>query len=214
MSIVSIYNMSGELIHEIEIPNHIPKHREFKYTIEKLTYMDKSLYNANLYNASLSGVEIVDAKLYRANLKKSTLDRADLSDSDLREVNLQGASMRGTQLVRADLAGANLIEADLIGANFNDSNLFGAIIAERVTLLHKGYLTIFNVDTVENTLEIFNTNKGLYFRYNRILKISKSEDHFNFDYPDTLCSEEEFRDIIKSLKYAKIFKLHIEAAKL
>src|SRR6266481_4703995 len=85
-------------------------------------------------NINLEGAILRKANLYGANLEKANLYRANLDETSLDETNLQGA------------------------------NLEGATIKRDTYLLKDGYFTVTNIGSESGTLEIFNTEVGLYFR--------------------------------------------------
>jgi hypothetical protein len=75
------------------------------------------LYNRNLSNADLSGIDLSKANFMKADLSKANLKNADLSGVDLKSANLSGADLSG-----ADLSGADLSDADLNGADFRSAD--------------------------------------------------------------------------------------------
>ena len=77
------------------------------------------------------------ASLYDADLCNLDLRGIDLHRADLLYANLRGADLRGVNLSNADLAGADLRWADLRGANLRetdltDTNLTGADLRDTV----------------------------------------------------------------------------------
>jgi uncharacterized protein YjbI with pentapeptide repeats len=88
----------------------------------------RTLHQAPLFQANLTGADLVDAtlsqadlciaNLHAANLMMANLHKADLAGADLSEAILMGAD-----LVWALLTGANLDDADLSAANLSGANL-------------------------------------------------------------------------------------------
>jgi hypothetical protein len=85
-----------------------------------------NLSGAYLYEANLSGADLIGADLRGAYLYEAYLSGADLSGADLRGAYLIGADLRGAYLSRANLSGANLREANLRGAYLYEADLSGA----------------------------------------------------------------------------------------
>src|SRR6266481_4100647 len=139
MKKVIIYHIDGTILYEVKVPGDTLEDQEVKVTLEKLVKQGKNLIGANLRGTNLVG--------------------ADLRGADLRGANLLGADLEETNLV-----GTNLVGASLYGANLKWANLEGAIIKEGISLLKDGYFTVTNIGSEQSTLEIFNTNQGLYFR--------------------------------------------------
>ena len=71
-------------------------------------------------------IKLPQADLNEANLAEVTLIDGDLTDVDLRAANLTDANLRGTVLADADLRGANLTGADLTGVDLTGADLTGA----------------------------------------------------------------------------------------
>jgi uncharacterized protein YjbI with pentapeptide repeats len=103
------------------------------------------LREANLFGASLNGVNLRDARmgcidwfekqgctilteasLQGAQLEKAALGQADLRGADLSGANLLGADLSGAKLQGADLSRANLLGADLSGTDLQGASLSGA----------------------------------------------------------------------------------------
>ena len=98
---------------------------------------------ADLSNANLSGVNLMNynlrfadlsgANLSDANLECINLNHADLSDAILTNVNLElsdlvYADLSGADLTGANLTKANLTKANLFNANLNYAKLYRAIL--------------------------------------------------------------------------------------
>jgi uncharacterized protein YjbI with pentapeptide repeats len=103
--------------------------------------VNPDLAEADLMQASLSGVDLTDANLNRANLieadlskarapranfNKAFLNETDLSGANLGRASLVGANLHGANLYAADLHEAFLREADLSGADLSRAQLWGA----------------------------------------------------------------------------------------
>ncbi len=216
MKIVEIKDIRGNLLNNVEIPDDTSKDQEVKVALEKLVRLEAYLRRANLEGANLEGANLREiflreanlklANLYKADLRKAILQKANLEGANLKGANLEGANLERVNLRGADLKEANLKGATLIGANLKEVNLKwvnleGAIIKEGISLLKDGYFTVTNIGSEQSTLEIFNTNQGLYFR----------RDYF-------FGNEEIFKALVTN-KYgdsqiAKMYLLTIELAKL
>jgi hypothetical protein len=108
------------------------------------------LYNRNLRNADLSGIDLSKANFMKADLSKANLKNADLSGVDLKNADLSGADLSGANLSGADLSGADLSDADLSGADLSSAdfgstdsssdinNDFGSNLRDIFTSLPKG----------------------------------------------------------------------------
>src|SRR6266481_7489184 len=116
----------------------------------------------------LNNVEIPDDtskdQRIKVALEKLVQQRVNLKGANLVGANLEGANLAGADLVRANLRGADLEEANLAGTNLLGANLRGATIKEGIILLKDGYFTVTNIGSEKSTLEVFNTEVGLYFR--------------------------------------------------
>src|SRR6266481_2163251 len=153
----------------------------------------------------LNNVEIPDDTSKDQEVKVA-LEKLVRLEAYLRRANLEGANLEGVNLREIDLKEANLKGATLIGANLKEVNLKwvnleGAIIKEGISLLKDGYFTVTNIGSEQSTLEIFNTNQGLYFR----------RDYF-------FGNEEIFKALVTNKygdnKYAKMYLLQIDYAKV
>src|SRR6266481_6209970 len=176
MKTVTINDIRGNLLNSVKIPNDTSKDQEIKVALEKLVQLRVSLEGANLYRANLEGANLTNANLIRVDLRKANL-------------------------YQANLEGVNLYEASLYRANLQGANLERAIIKEGVTLLKGGYFTVTNIGSKQETLEVFNTEVGLYFRRGCFFG-----------------NEEEFRAAVTEKhgnnKYAKMYLLQIDYAKI
>ncbi|SRR6266481_6142680 len=201
MKTVTINDIRGNLLNSVEIPDDTPKDQEIKVALEKLVQLRVSLEGANLYRANLEGANLTNANLIRVDLRKANLYQANLYSASLQEARLEGANLFGTNLFKANLEGVNLYEASLYRANLQGANLERAIIKEGVTLLKGGYFTVTNIGSKQETLEVFNTEVGLYFRRGCFFG-----------------NEEEFRAAVTEKhgnnKYAKMYLLQIDYAKI
>ncbi len=83
------------------------------------------LRNSDLFEANLSGVNLVDV-----DLSGSDLSEANLVDAYLCRANLSGTGLVSAYLIVTDLTGANLRGANLSRANLNDAILVGADLRE------------------------------------------------------------------------------------
>lgn len=114
------------LLHELDV---VRKGRVFQFLYESgLLEKDMcviDLGRANLREALLFGVYLVEADLRGADLRG-----ADLRGTDLRKASLRGADLRGANLGRANLSGADLGMADLGGANLRETYLQKASLGE------------------------------------------------------------------------------------
>ncbi len=88
------------------------------------------LSGADLRGADLSNAALRGADLRGADLREAVLSGADLRKSDLQGADLQGVELQGTRLFGVDLTEANLIDADLTGANLGDATLAGVSAVE------------------------------------------------------------------------------------
>ena len=94
-----------------------------------------SLLFADLGEAQMNDVVLIDAilddaylyqtVLFRADMRGVVANRATLTEAHLRNANLAGADLRNADLVHADLAGA-----DLAGADFRNAQLLSAILID------------------------------------------------------------------------------------
>ena len=80
------------------------------------------LFEANLSGADLVGADLGGAYLYEAHLGGADLSRANLSgavlgSADFSQAKLSGANLSGANLFTANLSGTNLVMANLSGAN-------------------------------------------------------------------------------------------------
>jgi uncharacterized protein YjbI with pentapeptide repeats len=101
--------------------------------LNEVTLVDVDLTNvdlrgADLTEANLRGTVLTDAdlrgaNLTRANLEKTVLTKADLRDTDLSKTNLTDADLRGANLTGANLTGADLTDADLRGGRYDAETL-------------------------------------------------------------------------------------------
>lgn len=86
---------------------------------------EADLHSVVLMDAFLVGVDLSGADLRNAELGSALLVQANLNKVDLTSANLMGATLITANLVEANLSGTNLDWADLSGAN-----LRGAILGE------------------------------------------------------------------------------------
>ncbi|SRR6266481_296321 len=154
MTTVEINDIRGNLLNSVVIPDDTPKKQKVKVALEKLVYL----------NINLEGAILRKANLYEANLEKANLKRVNLLGANLERANLKGADLRGANLEKANLYRANLDETSLDETNLQGANLEGATIKRDTYLLKDGYFTVTNIGSESGTLEIFNTEVGLYFR--------------------------------------------------
>jgi len=85
-----------------------------------------NLSRANLSRANLSGANLTAANLSLANLSGANFSRVNFSRAVLYKADLSGAGLYGADLSKANLTGANLTGANLSGASLSGTNLFGA----------------------------------------------------------------------------------------
>ncbi len=184
MKKVTIYNINGNTMYKVEVPEDTPKDQEVKVALEKLVKEGLNLRNANLSMSNLEG---------------AYLEGANLEGAILRYANLYECNLHGARLYQADLEKANLKRTNLKGANLEGTNLTGATIKEGISLLKDGYYTT----TINaNILEIFNTNQGIYFRCEKLFFCN--EEGF----------KQFIIDNYKYSKYFKIYDHEMEGAKL
>src|SRR5271165_2777023 len=102
--------------------------RDEKYEREnqRLDLSLTDIRGAYLFEANLSGTNLIGADLNGADLSDAHLFGADLREADLSGTLLNGAGVRGALLGDADLSGADIEGADLRAAELSDANLFGA----------------------------------------------------------------------------------------
>ena len=67
---------------------------------------------AQIYRASLQGVQFTEAKVRYASLFNASAVSTDFSDSDLRKTRMSRMRMRDASLVGADLSDAELWQTD------------------------------------------------------------------------------------------------------
>ncbi len=144
MKTVTINDIRGNVLNSVEISDDTPKDQEIKVALEKSVHLRINLQGADLEGNDLAGANLWGADLLEANLREANLRGANLSGADLRKANLKKTFLKGT-----DLEGANLERA---------------IIKKDILLLKDGYFTVTNIGSEQGTLEVFNTNRGLYFR--------------------------------------------------
>ncbi len=215
MKMVIINDINGTILYEVEVPEDTLEDQEIKVAVENLVKQGKSLKGANLIEVILEGTHLEGANLAGANLAGANLYRANLAGANLEGANLAEAYLEGADLERADLAwaileGASFYRANLKGAflqgtnieraNLEEANLEGASIKKDITLLKGGYFTVTNIGSEQETLEVFNTNQGLYFRRGCFFG-----------------NEEKFKTIINNLgdnQIAKFYSYQTEAIKL
>lgn len=90
-----------------------------------------NLFQADLANRSLRGVDLHGARLRQADMSAAVAAHARLARTDLRDLNgygavLTGADLSGADLTNATLVGAYLQGASLAGARLDGANLSGA----------------------------------------------------------------------------------------
>jgi hypothetical protein len=95
------------------------------------------LTGADLQNAQLDGVLLMDARLGGADLSGSNLYAAQLDGADLTGAKLAGADLRDASLLSATLDGADLTnaevaDADFTGASLKGTNVTGANFAQAI----------------------------------------------------------------------------------
>ncbi len=98
---------------------------------QNLEAMD--LFEANLSNSNLSGIQgslsvLWHSNLDSADLKGAVINKAMLDASSLRWGNLEGAKLEETNFERADLRETNFKGANLKRANLKRANLEGAML--------------------------------------------------------------------------------------
>src|SRR6266481_199152 len=166
MKILTIYDIEGNILHKLKIPNNTPECPEnFQLTsaIENVAEINKTLFKANLSRRILRRIN-----LYNVDLRLVNLQYTDLSHANLVKANLEGANLSCSNLQGTNLKGANLIGTDLSNADLEYARLEGAYIYKDVYLLEHNYLSINTmIGDEEIPLEILNINKGLYFRLHR-----------------------------------------------
>ena len=93
---------------------------------EKNLTIGPDLYEADLKNMNLSGVDLTWANLGKANLEGANLRDIDLTEANLEEANLKDTNLSKAKLYKATLSKANLYRANLSGVNLYKANLDGA----------------------------------------------------------------------------------------
>jgi hypothetical protein len=86
---------------------------------------EADLRGASLSNANLSGANLYRTDFYRATMWRANLSEASMVESDLSSTNLNGAILRGTDLTRTNLRFARLVAADVSEAVFSGSLVYG-----------------------------------------------------------------------------------------
>lgn len=128
--------------------------------------LQANLADADLSNADLSAITLLNsdlrgANLSNANLSSAFLDDVDLSGADLTGVNLRWAGLKGVNLQRANLTGANLQGALLFRTKLDGAILTGADLRGAVT-----YLTdLTDVDISHAKLDNYCMRKLRNFSY-------------------------------------------------
>jgi uncharacterized protein YjbI with pentapeptide repeats len=89
-----------------------------------------NLYNADLYDKQLKGINFARANLVGAHLMRTDLTKADFHFCDLTCANLMAATLDGANLDGADLFCANFARASLRNAQVRRTNLMGAVLVE------------------------------------------------------------------------------------
>ena len=86
------------------------------------------LYQADLIEASLGGVNLIGADLSWTVLKEADLSEADLREANLSSAFLNNANLRMARLGAVNLTKTNLSNADLSYANLSEANLRRAVL--------------------------------------------------------------------------------------
>ena len=94
------------------------------------------LWEANLREAHLGGVSLLEVDFNKANLFGADLSSVDLSEVNHGEVNLWGVDLSSVDFRRANFSGAdlsclNLSEVNLSGANLSGANLSGQDLSNK-----------------------------------------------------------------------------------
>src|SRR6266481_868199 len=173
---IVIEDVYGDILHEVNINDNTPLDQRIKVAVEQLVKEDKSLAYADLSYCNLQRVDLRRANLNQANLKGADLTDANLDNSYLGKANLTGVC--------------------LIAALMKNTLLNAAIIEQDIILVAKD--NYFIIDDVE----IFNTNKGPYFRYTEFFGNAEKFEMFinrTFEYNNIV---KYYLNILKLAKYA------------
>ncbi len=92
--------------------------------------MELDLHGMNLSATDLSEANLMGANLKGADLSHGNLMGANLSEADLTKAKLKGAILTGGRLMGANLMGANLSTAKLNQVDFSDANLTNANLSQ------------------------------------------------------------------------------------
>lgn len=120
---------------------------------------------ANLHNVSAVKCDLENASFYRALLFYASLKGANLSCSTFTQSVLSYATLENACLSCANFTYAKFFDTSLIGATLRD----GAVLEEV-----RPVLQINPIGSRQDTLVIYNTNKGLYFDTGCQRQISQS----------------------------------------
>ncbi len=85
-----------------------------------------NLFQADLSNRSLRGVNLSRARLRQADLTMVVMNRASFAGADLRDVNAFGGVFSSASFAGANLTNATFVGTYLQGANFRGATLSGA----------------------------------------------------------------------------------------
>ena len=98
--------------------------------LQKANLIVANLQGARLEYANLQEALLINTNLQGANLEGANLERANLEQVNLKDAILVGAILKDAILMRANLQGAELGGADLRGAKLRNANLEGANLEE------------------------------------------------------------------------------------
>ncbi len=208
MNNVTIKDIKGNILHDIDrSANRFSHSKTIRKTIEQLVKEGKSLAYADLskfdlVKANLQGINLQKAKLCGTNFRGADLFKADLSGADLYAADFRGANLHRANLSNSNMQGNDIIFTSLDNANLKHTVLDGVIIENNITLLPNGYFIITNADEKQSTLEIFNTNQGLYFRLYRVLYNEEKFIYFILNKHDDAMQWTKF--LLQCIEVAKI----------
>ena len=122
------------------------------------------LDNADFGDASFKGANLYDVSAVKCNLRHANFFQALLIGASFEGVDLSYANLTRSILSTVTLKNVCLSYAHFAHATFSDTALIGATLRDGAVLeTARPLLQIDPIGSRQDTLVIYNTNKGLYF---------------------------------------------------
>ena len=133
------------------------------------------LDNADFRGACFRGAKLRDISAIKCDFRNANFSQAALIRASLKETNLSCANLTRSVLSSTTLENACLSSVNFTYAGFYDTSLVGATLRDGAVLgAGRPVLQITPIGSRQDTLVIYNTDRGLYFDIGCQRQISQS----------------------------------------